>query len=177
MFYPHAAERAGELELAAAALDELLGTTLVAPTVPRAIDGEEGALQLRYAGAVTEAERTERKLSLSGWCPIEPQLKLMYTFDVLAMNLSRTPDTLLLANDLTDLTLTDFREAFGTERALPQRLDVSRLDIPAALRTSLRALDEDTLTAALGEALDAEQVAALLARRDALLGASTLGRP
>jgi hypothetical protein len=169
LFYPNGAERAGELELAAGALDGLLGTTLIAPTVARAIDGEDGALQLRYAGAITERERTERKLSFSGWCPVEPQLKLMYTFDVLAMTLNRGPDTVLFANDLTDLTLTDHRQSFGTERSLPPRLDVSRLEIPAALAASLRALDEPQLRAALGDWLDAARIAALLARRDALL--------
>lgn len=178
-FYPSAGERAGELELAAAALDELLGTTLVAPTVQREIESEDGALQLRYAGTVTERERADRKLSFSGWCPLEPQFKLMYTFDTLANNLNRGPDTVLLANDLTDLTLTDFSQAFAPERALPPRLDVSRLDTPRELATMLRALDEAKLTAALGEWLDRAQISALLARRDALLagGSSSLRRP
>jgi hypothetical protein len=93
----------------------------------------------------------------------------MYTFDVLAMNLSRGPTTVLFANDLTDLTLTDHRQAFGTERALPPMLDVSRLATPAVLAAPLRALDRPKLEAALGQWLDDARIAALLARRDALL--------
>ncbi|MFX3658056.1 MAG: metallophosphoesterase [bacterium] len=73
LFYPRVSDRASDLELAAAALDELLGTGLVPPTVPRSIDGQAGALQLRYPDAVSEAARRARGLGFSGWCPIEPQ--------------------------------------------------------------------------------------------------------
>jgi hypothetical protein len=167
-FYPRR-NRAGDLELAADALDSLLGTTLVAPTVARVIDGENGALQLRYRDAITEAERLRRGLAFSGWCPIEPQTRLMFTFDVLTFNRGRTPDNIVLANDLTDLTLADHRQAFGTERALPASFDPSSLAIPPALEATLRALDEPSLTAALGAWVDERRIRALLERRDQLL--------
>jgi hypothetical protein len=54
-FYP--ATAAATAELAAAALDDLLGTDLVPPTVPRTLDGRDGAMQLRPADAITETER------------------------------------------------------------------------------------------------------------------------
>jgi hypothetical protein len=168
-FYPRGRERAGDLELAAAALDDLLGTALVAPTVARTIEGEEGALQLRYPGSVSEADRVARQLPISGWCPIEPQLKLMYTFDVLTLNRGRTPANVLFANDFTDLTLTAHGQAFGTERTLPAGFDPGTLAIPPALAAKLRSLDEAGLGAALGAWLDTRRIRALLARRDELL--------
>ncbi|HEY9182584.1 MAG TPA: hypothetical protein VIQ99_05255, partial [Gammaproteobacteria bacterium] len=168
IFYPHGAGGA-DLELAADALDGLLGTTLVAPTVARAIDGENGALQLRYPDAVSEAERLSRGLRFSGWCPIEPQTRLMFTFDVLIFNRGRTPENIVFANDLTDLTLTDHRQAFGTERALPASFDPGTLAIPPELAAALRALDEPRLTAALGAWVDSRRIRALLERRDRLL--------
>jgi hypothetical protein len=174
VFFPRGRDRTGDRELAAAALDDLLGTELVPPTVARALDGEEGALQLRHQGTMTEAERAARGLPFSGWCPIEPQLALMYTFDTLASNAGRSADNVLFSNDLTDLELTDHRQAFGTDRALPSALDTSRLAMPAALVARLRALDERRLTTALGGWLDGRRVRALLARRDALLRASTV---
>jgi hypothetical protein len=166
-FYPRAG--GGNLELAAAALDDLLGTALVAPTVARRIEGEDGALQLRYQDAVTEAERVERQLVSPGWCPLAPQARLMYVFDALTFNRGRTVGNVVYRNDLTDLTLTDHRLAFGTERALPASLDPSALDIPPALVAALRALDERRLKASLGAWLDSRRLRALLARRDRLV--------
>jgi hypothetical protein len=168
VFYP-GGEGAGDLELAADALDELLGTTLVAPTVARAIDGENGALQLRYPDGISEAERLARGLDFSGWCPVQPQIRLMYTFDVLTFNRGRTAENIVLTNDLTDLTLTDHRQAFGAERSLPASFDPGTLSIPPALAATLRALDEPSLTAALGDWVDERRIRAMLERRDQLL--------
>lgn len=168
-FYPRRSDRASDFELAAAALDDLLGTGLVAPTVERAIEGQGGALQLRFADAVTDAERVERKLAFSGWCAIEPQVTLMHAFDLLTLNRGRGAANVVFNNDLTDLTLMDFGRAFATERALPAAIDPATLDIPASLRASLRALDETTLVATLGRWLDSRRIRALLARRDRLV--------
>jgi hypothetical protein len=162
-------DRAADFELAAAALDDLLGTTLVAPTVLRTIDGRDGALHLRYPDAVTEADRAARALPFSGWCPIPPQLRLMYAFDLLIGNRARTAANVVFTNDLTDLTLTDHAAAFGTERTWPSSVDPAALEIPPPLVAALRSLDEARLRAALGAWLDSRQTRALLARRDRLL--------
>jgi hypothetical protein len=168
VFVPDSAGRAAAFELAAAALDDLIGTALVPPTVARTIDGEQGALQLRYPRAVTETQRAARQLGF-GWCPIEPQLDLMRAFDLLTYNRGRTGDNVIYRNDLSDLVLTDHRNAFGTERALPSNIDLAELAIPAALVAELRKLDAPTLTQALGPSVDARRIRALLARRDQLL--------
>jgi hypothetical protein len=168
-FYPRTADRAADFELAAAALDDLLNTALIAPTASRTIDGTPGALQLRYPDAVTEADRAERGRGFSGWCPMEPQLHLMYAFDLLTANGSRSAGNVVLSNDLTDLTIVDEANAFGTERVLPAAVDPRRLAMPQPLVTALRALDEQRLDAALGQWLDSAQLRALLARRDQLL--------
>jgi hypothetical protein len=166
-FYPERGRRA-DAELAAAALDDLLGTDLVAPTVARTIEGQDGALQLKYPGAVSERRRAEQRLAFSGWCPIEPQLELTRAFDVLILNGGRTVDTVLYANELTDVMLVDHGRAFATSTALPA--SARDLPMPAHLREALRALDEPRLAAELGAWLDARQIRALLARRDRLVG-------
>lgn len=173
-FRPEGVDGAADAELAAAALDALLGTTLVAPTVARTIDGLDGALQLRYPGVVTERERVEQRLTFGAWCPLEPQLELMRAFDVLILNRGRTADTVLFGNDRTDVTLVGHGRAFAPETALPA--GVRDLPIPAALREALRALDEPRLVAALGAWLDARQIRALLARRDGIVGSSRRSR-
>jgi hypothetical protein len=176
-FYPLSADGAADFELAAAALDDLLNTALIAPTVARTIDGMQGALQFRYPGAVTEAERAERGVRFSGWCPIEPQLQLMYAFDLLTANRGRSAANVAFTNDLTDLILIDQSGAFGSARALPAAVDPRRLAIPRALTNALRALDQQGLEAALGQWLDTAQIRALLARRDQLLATARSRRP
>jgi hypothetical protein len=167
VFLSRAVGRAAGLELAAGALDELLGTALVPPTVARTLDGEEGALQLRYPRAFTEAERASRQLGLTGWCPMDPQYDLMRTFDLLTFNKGRTVDNVAYRNDFSDLVLTDHHDAFGLERTLPSNVD--ELAIPPTLAAQLRKLDAPTLTAALGGWVDSRRIRALLARRDQLL--------
>lgn len=168
-FVARSADRAADFELAAAALDDLLGTTLIAPTALRTIDGRDGALQLRYPDAVTEADRAARALRFSGWCAIPPQLRLMHAFDLLIGNGARTAANVAFTNDLTDLTLTDHAAAFGTQRTLPSSVDPAALDIPPRLVSALRSLDEARLRAAFGAWLDSRQTRALLARRDRLV--------
>jgi hypothetical protein len=168
-FVPLGGERGADFELAAAVLDDMLGTTLVAPTVRRTIDGQDGALQLRYPDTITEADRAARRLAFSGWCPIEPQLRVMYVFDLLIGNRARTATNAAFTNDLTDLTLLDHGQAFGAERTLPPGFDASRLTIAPRLVAALRSLDEARLRAALGAWLDSRRIRALLARRDRLL--------
>ena len=166
-FYPE--DDGGDLELAAAALDELLGAALVPPTVQRSIDGTEGALQLRYPDAVSETERLERGLGLSSWCPIESQLQLLYAFDLLTYNRGRSGANVFYGNELSDLTITDHGRAFGEERTLPSGFDTSTLRLPAALIAAMRTLDTETLEAELGEWLGPRQIRGLLARRDRLV--------
>jgi hypothetical protein len=168
-FYPQAEQGGRDLELAAAGLDALLGTGLVPPTVARTIDGQPGALQLRAPDAVTEQQRLERRLGFAGWCPMQPQLSLMYTFDLLTLNPGRSAANVVFANDMADLTITDHRLAFGTQRTLPAGFDRSKLTIPTPLVAALRALDQAKLEKALGAYLDSGQIRALVARRDALL--------
>lgn len=140
----------------------------MALTVPRTIEGQPGALQLRYPGAISERERTERRLPLSGWCPIEPQLELMRAFDVLTWNRARTGATALFGTELTDLLLIDHAQAFDTTTTVPAA--ARNLSLPSALREALRALDEPGLQAALGEWLSSRQIRALLSRRDGIVG-------
>ena len=169
LFYPRGSDAGGDFELAAAAFDDLLGTDLVEPTVARTIEGQAGALQLRSPDGVSDRDRVARRLPFSGWCPIEPQLELMYTFDLLTLNRNRTGANVVFGNDVTDLMLIDNGRAFGTERAMPAGLERRGLEIPLGMREALVALDEQRLRAALGMWLDARRIEALLARRTQLL--------
>jgi hypothetical protein len=166
-FYPQTS--GGNLELAAAALDGLLGARLIAPTVPREIDGRAGALQLRYPGSVTEAERRQTRQPAGEWCPIEPQLAMMRAFDMLIGNRGRNSTNVVFGDELSDLTLIEHRLAFDADATLPANLDVRSLELPAPFAAALQALDRTKLQTALGPWLDRRQIDAVLARRDRLL--------
>jgi hypothetical protein len=166
-FYPAGSERAAERELAAHALDRLLELGLVPPTVPRELDGKAGALQLAYPDAFSEGARLDQNRPLGDWCPLAPQLALMYTFDALTYNVGRTRDNVLYRQEQPLLKLVDHGRAFGTERRA--RLPANQ-QFPPALHGALAALDEQGLQTALGRWLDAREIRSLLARRDALLG-------
>jgi len=160
----------GANELAAAALDDLLGSSLVPPAVAREVEGVKGALQLRYPGSISEAERMERGVGLGSWCPMDEQLGLMYTFDLLIANRGRSVQNIWFARQRSDLVLTDHGDAFGAERSLPGGFDPAKLQIPPPMAAALRKLDEPTLESALGAWIGKREIRALLSRRDQLLG-------
>jgi Calcineurin-like phosphoesterase len=169
LFYPASRGGGGAYELAAAGLDDLLGTDLITPTVERQIEDQPGALQLRYPDAITEAQRVERHLGFTGWCPIQPQVGLMQTFDLLTGDRNRRATGVVFGNEMSDLTITDNRSAFGTERSMPPGFDRSKVAMPQRLVDALTGLDEARLQAAVGKWLDSRQIKALLARRDRLV--------
>jgi 3',5'-cyclic AMP phosphodiesterase CpdA len=165
-FYSQTSGRATQLELAAHGLDRLLGLNVVPPTVARDLGGEAGALQLQYPDAITEADRIERNAPLEGWCPIDPQVLLMYAFDALTYNTGRTQDNIVYREESSVVKLIDHGRAFGTGRQL--RLPAGIMLSPA-VRERFESLDRRTLESALGAWLDERQIRALLARRDTLL--------
>ncbi|HEX7082285.1 MAG TPA: metallophosphoesterase [Gammaproteobacteria bacterium] len=165
LFYPRG--RAADRELAAYRLDRLLSVNLVPPTVEREVEGERGALQLVYRDAITESERIEQRTPLGGWCPIEPQAELMRVFDLLTANTGRTGDNILYRRESSVLKLVDHAEAFGAAGRL--RLRRGSVELTPALRAALASLDRNTLESAIGQWIDADEIEALLERRDALL--------
>jgi calcineurin-like phosphoesterase family protein len=168
VFYP--GDGAAQRELAAYALDRLLGLGLVPLTVAHRVGDRDGALQLVYPDAVSEAARIERRVELAAWCALEPQVELMRAFDALIANPGRTRDNLLLRPELPDLLLVDHRLAFTAARQLPAA--PRPIALGPGFRAALAALDGPRLEAALGEWLGRAELRALVARRDALLDAA-----
>ncbi|MGI9301507.1 MAG: hypothetical protein ACR2RB_02205, partial [Gammaproteobacteria bacterium] len=169
LFYPTGRGRPDTMELAAHALDELLGTELIPPTVPRRIEDTAGALQLVYPNTVSEQQRQQRGLHFSGWCPIDAQIQLKHVFDLLTDTRARSLDTIHYRQQSWTLYLVDHSTAFGKSRRLPAGLSKDVLKPPIGAIEALSRLDETTLQTALGAWLDRKRIAALLARRDALL--------
>ena len=167
-FYPKRDDRASDSELAAAALDDLLGTDLVAPTVmpndrwPGG--GATAALSRRRqrAGACRPPAAVQRLVSARAAARARARLRRADTEPQPHRGNGVVPQR------PHRLDARRSRPAFASDTALPA--SVRDLPMPAALREALRALDARRLDAALGEWLDARQIEALLARRDQLIG-------
>ena len=155
--------------VAAYALDRLLGLDMVPVTVSRAIDGVDGSLQFRPAGTLTESQRSERGTGGAAWCPLRDQFPAMYVFDTLVFNEGRSVEQIAYDPESFQLMLLGHERTFSTRRGRPAHLREAALDINAAWREALARLDEDELSAELGDWLSRRQVRALARRIDEVL--------
>ena len=157
-----------ENDVAAYALDRLIGLDMIPVTVAREVDGRQSAVQFWVEGSINARQMIEQKLSPEGWCPAEPQYNLMNVFDVLVHNAGRTQDNLLLTRDW-NVVLVDHARAFALAQEAPPLLYQKPLELPPVLARRLAALDRATLERALGSWLRGRQIDALLKRRDRLV--------
>lgn len=155
-------------ELAAFAVDRLLRFDLVPPTVSRMVHAQDGALQLVYPDAVSEPQRIEQSIGLAEWCPLEPQLQLLHTFDLIIGNRGREAGGVLFRPVYPEIKSVGHDDAFGRSRRLPGGLDEIGLLSPRVTE-ALEGLTEQSLRAAAGAFIAERDIRALLARRDALL--------
>jgi hypothetical protein len=155
-------------EIAAYELDKFLGLGMIPPTVERELNGEMGA-------AVMWASPTQSFKDLGG-VPGQkdvkgppPAMVAMWTrqvtkakmFDNLIANIDPN-----LGNWLVDpgwnLILIDHTRAFTTTRNLYHQL----VSVDGELWNKMRALDEPTLSSAIGAWVDKNAIKSLLERRD-----------
>ena len=157
-----------EYDVAAYALDRLLGLDMVPVTVAREIDGRMNAVQFWVEGSINARQMIEAKLTPEGWCPVEPQYNLMNVFDVLVNNTGRTQENLLLTRDW-NVVLIDHSRAFTLKQDPPRLLYQKPIELPPAFAARLAALDRAALERALKPWLQRRQIDALLKRRDRLV--------
>jgi hypothetical protein len=154
-------------EVAAYELDKLLGLGLVPPTVERRFGLTTGSLQMWVEGAMTEADRKERKLAppdLRAWNLQMYRVRLLH-------QLSFNTDYRNIRNVLVDGSYRVY--AVDSSRAFQQYPDlISEKDLlcfPRAVLEAMKALDKATLHAKLGHWLSGPQIDTLLKRRDKIL--------
>lgn len=155
-------------ELAAHRVDRLLRLGLVPATAEREVQGQRGVLQARPDRVVTLADVQQKTLRTGGWCALEPQYELMYTFDALIGNEARTADRILY-DDAWMLLLTGHGRSFGTTRTLPAHLQARPPSPGPELRRRLALLDDAVLARALGDLVTPRERKAMLDRRNLLV--------
>jgi hypothetical protein len=156
-------------EVAAYRLDRQLGLGVVPATAPRELQGQRGVLQGRPLKWVTQRDVQTQSLRGGGWCGAERQFQLVYALDVLIGNEARTADSLLFDSDDWLVYATAHERAFGKGMSLPAYLKAQPPQPGAELRRRAALLDEAALQSTLGDLLEAQELAAILLRRDALL--------
>jgi len=162
-------------QLAAFALDQLLGLGIVAPVVERTVDGRRGVVSALWGNAIDEAERTQRGSGLANWCGRGSLFNLMYALDALIGNDGRLPTTMIYEPATWRFMSTGHGRAFGRSAGFPAYLKNAPTMLPGGLADALEQLDEAGLEEALGELTTRGERRALLKRRDRLLSNWTSG--
>ena len=146
-------------EIAAYELDKLLALGMVPPVVEKTYRGDRGAAILWLDG-VRSWKSVEAQAKPEKWNREAVRMKM---FDNLIANIDRNAGNLLVDADW-NLYLIDHSRAFITDTKL--RNVMTRID--RALWERMLALDEPTLTTAVGAWIDGGSIRAILKRRDAM---------
>lgn len=155
-------------QVAAFEVARLLGITNVPPTVLREVNGKKGSVGLWIENAINEQE-----LSAEGRIPPRESIprisrikENMRVFDNLINNFDRNRTNTLYDSNW-QVWYIDHTRAFGRERKLlnPERL--RRCSV--SLWEKLQSLDAELLTRRVGPYIGERGVAAVMARRDAIL--------
>jgi len=156
-------------ELAAYRLDRLINLDMVPVTVAREFDGDKGSLQFVPANTRTEQYRSTSGGGAGAWCPLPDQWDAMYVYDALVYNRGRGNSSMLYNLENWQLMLSDNGNTFDARTGRPKYLRQVPLKVNSFWYKALSSLDDETLTATLGDVLDERRIEALAKRRDQLM--------
>jgi hypothetical protein len=149
-------------EIAAYEMDKLLGMAMVPVAVEKRWKGDTAAAIL-WLTPVHPWKEMESRAKPPKW---NRQAVLMKMFDNLIGNADRNMGNLLV-DDEWNLYLIDHSRAFVDAKTIPVKME----HIDRTVWDRMLALDEPTLSAALGKWVDGRNIRAVLARRDRMKGA------
>jgi hypothetical protein len=162
-------KRSNANRIAAFQLDQLLGLGMVPATIARKLEGVSGTLSLLPARTLTESQRVTENIPRPQWCSGLPDYQLMYAFDALSANKSRTPDSMLYDRSDWSMILLTGDSAFTSGSSFPEYIDRVPPVLPRGLADRLRSINLTTLEQTLGTNLSSRQIRAIDERRKRLL--------
>ncbi len=151
-------------ELAAYALDKLLGFNRIPPMIKREIENTWGSLQIRIENCFGLSEKNEK-------VPPDPQafsdtLEEINVFENLIYNERTDLDDILIHKETWEVFRVDFSEAFSPTPELIPEQKIKRCS--KELFRNLQELSDNVIKARLEEYLNEDEISALL-RRKALI--------
>ena len=156
-----------KFNIAAYRLAKLLGIQTVPMSVERTIDGKQCSITWWVDNIwLVEVERRDKGIKPPATDYWVNQLNHVRVFDQLIANADRNQGNLLITPDWT-VWMIDHTRAFRTMRTLPKPDTLKRISIE--LMKELKSLNTVSLKKAVGAYLRAEEISALLARRDAIV--------
>lgn len=154
--------------VAAYRLDRLMGMNMIPPAVIRAVDGEEGSVQLWVEDATTEDKRAKEGIQPPDPAEFDRQWGVMRVFDVLIYNEDRNGGNILYTADWK-LRPIDHTRAFRLRSGRPETLRGIDVTVSDEVLPMLEAIDAEALRASTKDLLHPMQVKAVVKRRDQLL--------
>ena len=153
-------------DMATYELSRLLGMNNVPPAVIRNIDGEDGILQLWIEGLTSyEQWLEEGGTGTPSALYLKRQIRDMRVFDLLIRNIDRHQGNIMWDQD-NSLWLIDHTRSMSRDSNLRDPKKFEGCSRP--LYEALKALDEKTVTDAIGPYLSKFEIKALLKRREKL---------
>lgn len=156
-----------KFNIAAYRLAKLLGIETVPMSVERDVDGKLCSVTWWVDNVwLVEVERRDKGIKPPATDEWVDQLNTIRVFDQLIANMDRNQGNLLITPEWK-VWMIDHTRAFRTQHTLPKEDSLKRID--TRLLEALKGLNTLTLKRELGPWLRAEEIAAILARRDAIV--------
>jgi len=152
-----------QYELAAYALNKLLGLDLVPVTVERAIDGRTGSLQSFCEGTISEAKRRRQDLKPADVSILQNAFSDVGIFENLTDNPREDASDILINTKDWKVWRVDFSEAFEPDTVLLPDSPFPRCS--KKLYAALRGIPDGRIRELLKAYLDDEELEALLVRK------------
>jgi hypothetical protein len=166
-------------EIAAYRMDKLLGLNMVPPTVEKEFQNDRGSCQLWIDAKMSLKDKYEQNIDTPSYkvFPWNRALYLQRAFDNLIANEDRHQNQYLITEDWR-IILIDHSRSFRTSGKFAKRLiydekykEGPRLmkQLPRAFVEKLKALDAESIKAAVGEFLTDKEIEYVLIRRDLII--------
>jgi len=153
-------------EIAAYAVDRIMGLGLVPATVQRRYDGKDGSMQWWVESEMTESDRQKNKITAPDMNMWNRQQFTMLLFDNLIYNTDRNLGNVLITKSF-EIRLIDHSRSFRPFAALKPNNGLTRFSRSAL--AGLEKLNKEDLQKRAGKYISTRQITFLLQRRDAIL--------
>ena len=153
-------------ECAAYRLNRLLGLNNIPPTVKRKVKGKNGVIQLWVEDAMMDTDRLEKKISPPDTLRWARQHQVMELWNQLVYNDDPNKGNVLIDPDW-NIWFIDHTRCFRVFADIPEAEKIKYCE--RALWENLKRLDEETVSAELGDYLRSQEIKGLMKRLDQLI--------